>query len=125
MADILLIEDDSQVRELMQMMLEKLGHTVRSAEDGDQGVALFEEAPAPFVVTDLLMPQKEGLETIRDLRRLDGSVKILAISGGGVSLSADGCLELARKLGADAILSKPFSSNQLEDALGDLMRDAA
>jgi CheY-like chemotaxis protein len=121
MADILLIEDDEHVRAVMCEMLERLGHSVRTAENGEEGLEVFESQPCDFVVTDLLMPRKEGLETIQDLRALAPTVRILAISGGGVALTATGCLELARGLGADMVLEKPFSMKQLDDALSELI----
>jgi CheY-like chemotaxis protein len=121
MADILLIEDDEQVRSIMRKMLEQLGHSVRVAENGEEGLSLFQSEPSGFVITDLLMPRKEGLETIKELRALAPDVRILAISGGGVTLTATGCLELARGLGANKILEKPFGMAQLAEAIDALV----
>lgn len=117
MSQILLIEDDANVRDVMRQLLEALGHEVRTACDGDEGLEQFRLEPTPIVVTDLLMPQKEGLETIRELRELQDDVRILAISGGGVMMQADSILDLAVRLGADEVLPKPFGSAQLSEAL--------
>ena len=121
MAEILLIEDDLHVRDMMEMMLGSFGHDVRVAIDGVEGVKLFAEQPSRLVVTDLLMPRKEGLETIREIKGLCGEVLILAISGGGLTLSPDGILEVASRLGADGVLAKPFSADQLRSALDELL----
>jgi two-component system, chemotaxis family, chemotaxis protein CheY len=116
MATILLIEDNPQVRPILRMMLQMLGHQVAEAEDGNQGIAVFQQNPAAVVFCDLFMPEKEGLETIRELRTLAPTVKIVAMSGGPM-LGGPDFLRMARSLGADATLSKPFDVQSLRETL--------
>jgi DNA-binding response OmpR family regulator len=108
----LVIDDDDLTRETICSMLEVAGFEVLRARDGNIGLKLFRDSPTDLVVTDILMPNKEGIETILELRRLNREVKIIAVSGGG-RVGADQFLEAARKLGADDVLSKPFSRASL------------
>lgn len=117
---VLLIEDDADVRRLLHTLLEHMGRDVIEAADGPAGLDLFRAHPTPVVITDLLMPVKEGLETIRELRSLSPDVRILAISGGGRSLGARDVLGMARGLGADSVLQKPFGREDFERAIAEL-----
>jgi DNA-binding response OmpR family regulator len=112
MQKILVIEDDSAVRLSLQMMLEDGGYKVKVAENGEVGIDLFREDPTDLVITDLFMPQKEGIETISELRRDYPGVKIIAISGGGQHIPG-GFLVFARKLGAIHTFQKPIDNNEL------------
>jgi DNA-binding response OmpR family regulator len=105
MADILIIDDDEQIRELLIDVLEAAGHTVRPAGDGRGGLALFRRQPAELVITDIVMPGMEGIETIRELRCDAPGLPILAISGRDDPLY----LRAADELGATATLEKPFT----------------
>jgi len=82
-ACILVIEDDVQVRALLKKLLESEGYTVLEAENGNIGIRLYHENSVDVVITDLIMPEKEGIETIRELRKIAPQIKIIAISGGG------------------------------------------
>ncbi|MFN0043058.1 MAG: response regulator transcription factor [Alphaproteobacteria bacterium] len=108
MATILVIDDDDGVRKLIATLLERAQHRVIEATDGVAGLKAFKAASFDLVITDLIMPEKEGLETIRELRMDGGDVKILAISGGFPGNPID-ILDMARNLGADAVLGKPFT----------------
>ena len=112
MARILIIDDEEAVRLTLSQALECEGHTVIEAANGAAGLKRFEVEPVDLVITDILMPDKEGLETIRDLRRLRSDLKIIAISGGGRNDNVN-FLEMAGRLGADATLKKPFSIDDL------------
>jgi CheY-like chemotaxis protein len=93
-------------------MLERAGHVVEEAADGAIGMACYRRAPADLVITDILMPRMEGLETIMALRRLDGQAKIIAMTGG--SEDARGAyLSSARAFGAVGTIAKPFSETEL------------
>ena len=107
MATILVIDDDQAMRRLLVNSLTALKHTVIDAADGREGVALAATHKPALVITDILMPEKEGIETMRELRQYTPSVKIIAISGGGLSHNML-FLDLAKTLGADATLAKPF-----------------
>jgi len=86
------------------------------AADGRQGTLLYRSDPVDLVITDLLMPVKEGFETIRELRQINADAKIIAISGGGRAGGAD-FLEMAKKLGADRAIAKPFRPAELVEAV--------
>lgn len=109
---ILLIDDDILLRQTIRKMLESAGHEVIEAENGRIGLETFRKQAIDAVVTDIIMPQKEGIETIRDIRSVSPSVRIVAISGGGRTHKMD-FLNIAAKLGASATLSKPFRKEAL------------
>jgi CheY-like chemotaxis protein len=116
MALILVIDDKTTMRELARRMLERGGHIVVEAEDGEAGLAMLERAEADIVITDLIMPKVEGIETIMRIKRSYPSTKIIAMSGGDeVNLRA------ARKLGADETLVKPFEKAVLLDMVNRLL----
>jgi CheY-like chemotaxis protein len=119
-ATILVIDDEAEVRQTLARML--AGHAVHEAADGGAGLALAAELAPDLVVTDILMPEKEGIETIRELRRAHPRVRILAISGGGQSGTLD-FLDMARALGADAALAKPFRRSELLEMVERLLGD--
>jgi CheY-like chemotaxis protein len=112
MTSILVIDDQELVRASIRITLEAAGHEVVEAENGEVGIKLQEEHGFDLVITDILMPVKEGIETIVDLRRDYGDLKIIAISGGSRSKTMD-YLKAATNLGADMVLPKPFSNAEL------------
>jgi len=118
MAKILVIDDEPQVRRLIRQMLTRAGHTVQEASDGAEGLEQLRVDPPDLIITDILMPNKEGIETIRDVRRQAPGLPILVISGNpGSSLY----MEMARMLGAHAALAKPFRTVDLLRAVDDLL----
>lgn len=120
MAKILIIEDDSEVRSLIQRLLERAGHDIITAEDGVEGMAAFRSDSPDVVITDLFMPRMKGLDTIKEIRDINAAAKILAISGGG-SFSPETHLKHARGAGATETLAKPFKPNELLNAVGRLV----
>jgi DNA-binding response OmpR family regulator len=112
MAKILIIEDEAPMRKLVGEFLRLAGYETVTASNGVEGMELAKEIQFDLVITDIIMPEKEGIEVIMDLRRQQPGLRIIAMSGGG-RLSADDCLKLARKLGAKATLAKPFSGAEL------------
>ena len=120
MADILIIDDDPAVRSTVRKVLERAGHTIREAEDGDVGLRLFREEAPDLVITDLFMPDKDGIETIQELREHAPEAKILAMSG-GASVEPEGPLSDAEVFGADASLAKPFSLDELQGKVDALL----
>ena len=123
MSEILIIDDDPGMRRTIVRILESAGYGVREAEDGRIGLELFRAHAPQLVITDLLMPSKDGLETIRDIRRSGQSTKILATSGGWRTAQLD-FLGAAAEFGADMVLPKPFRSKDLLDAVGKLLEAA-
>jgi len=113
MANIVVVDDDPGLRGAIRKILERGGHTIREAEDGDKGVRLVEREAPDLVVTDLLMPKKEGIETIMELRERFPKVRILAISGAGTLDGEGGPLVDAELFGAHGTLPKPFSVETL------------
>jgi len=109
---ILVIDDDNDLCFILQEVLRAGGYTVSVAGDGAQGIALQRKQPASLLITDLFMPNKEGIETIRDFRKEFPSVPIIAISGGG-RLRSPTSLFTAKELGATVILRKPFEMSDL------------
>lgn len=107
MARILIIDDEEVVRFTVRKLLEKHDHEVVEARTGIEGVSLFQANEIDLVVTDIIMPDKEGLETIREIRSLDDNVKIIAVSGGG-RIGPDSFLAMAERLGANKTFTKPF-----------------
>jgi len=119
MARIIVIDDDHDVRALLVWDLRAAGHEVRAAADGAEGLSLQRASPAELIVTDIYMPEKEGIETIRELKEQYPALKIIAISGGGSAQGARRAFStrdlavVAAELGVAAILQKPFASEEL------------
>ncbi len=109
---VLVIDDDAVVRGMLAEMLRREGYEVDEAEDGRVGMRRFRESPAALVITDVVMPEQEGLETLMQLRHEFPAVKVIAISGGG-RVGPDAYLNSARTLGAHGILAKPFGREEL------------
>lgn len=122
MAQILVIEDDAQGREMLKQMLEMEGYTVAEAADGDEGTAAFHEHSPELVITDIIMPNKGGLETIINLKRENPDVTIFAITGGGRVVKAD-FLTIAESIGATRTFKKPLDRQEIiaavKDAVGE------
>jgi CheY-like chemotaxis protein len=112
MARILVIDDEELIRETIRMKLELSGHVVIEAANGVEGLRALEDGLFDLVVTDIIMPEQEGIETIRKIRHRDPQVAIIAISGGGRGRNYQ-FLDIAKKLGANEALSKPFTGSQL------------
>jgi CheY-like chemotaxis protein len=123
-ARILLIEDDANVRLALKQALQRAGHEVAEARDGRDGVERYSAQPADLVVTDLVMPNQEGIETIEQLRRLTPSLPIVAISGGGRTGNRD-VLALAAKVGASRTMAKPFRPRELVQVIAGLLATPA
>ncbi len=123
MARILLIDDDDQFRMLLRKMLEKAGYNdIEEANDGSIGVKLFRQHPFDLVITDIIMPDKEGIETIIELTGDYPQIKIIAMSGGGRVCPQD-YLETAKRLGASRTLAKPFNYSELVDTVHELLSE--
>lgn len=115
---ILLVEDDDDLRIALRVRLEQLEHTVVDAPNGRVAMELFPVNDIELVLTDLVMPEKEGLETIRELRKTAPELPIIAMSA-GVLGNVTTYLQMAKLLGANAYLAKPFSTSELEAAISE------
>ena len=123
MARILIIDDDSEFRAMLRAMLEDAGYTeIEEAANGSIGVKLFRQHPFDLVLTDIVMPDKEGLEMITELTRDFPGIKIIALSGGG-RVGPQSYLEMAKLLGASRTMEKPFKKSDLIDAVKGLINE--
>jgi DNA-binding NtrC family response regulator len=111
MSSILLVEDDDQVRTLLKLLLTNAGYLVCEARNGKGVNDLYQQHQPDLVITDLIMPEKEGLELIMELRSRDPKLKIIAMSGGGLGSTVK-YLPMAQKLGAQFTLAKPFDNDE-------------
>lgn len=122
MARILVIDDEPYILMMLKKMLEKVGHEVDMAINGEEGMELFNKYHADLIITDIVMPEKEGLETIRELKKKHPELKVIAISGGG-RVDSKEYLESARLFGASRIFKKPFKQKEIIDAVEELLSE--
>lgn len=120
MARILIIDDDVQILDMLRQTLEHEGYEVMEAPNGKEGVRLYREDQADLIITDIIMPEKEGIETIMEIKRDFPDVKIIAISGGG-RVDPEEYLHMAEKLGAKRTFAKPVEREDLLKAIQELI----
>ncbi len=120
MAEILIIDDDAQIRQLVRMALEGAGHNVVEASNGQDGLNRLSLSPPDVVMVDIVMPGLDGIETIRRLRADIPNLRIVALSGGGTYGFTD-YLKYARMLGADEAIAKPVSLKDLVARVASLL----
>jgi DNA-binding response OmpR family regulator len=118
---VLVVEDDAMMREGVAMLLRRRGFRVVVACDGRAGLSAAKHARPDIALTDIIMPELDGIGFIMALRRAHPAIKIIAMSGGGRMGNSD-YLSIAAKLGADATLAKPFSGDDLAAVLSDVRR---
>lgn len=116
MANILIIDDEDRFRSMLKRLLEEEDHHVLEASDGEKGLRIYREHPVDLIMVDIFMPNKDGLETIREFKRLASDTKIIAMSGGGRQ-GAQWYLEYAEMFGAHKTLAKPFDPPELFEAI--------
>ncbi len=112
MASIMVVDDERQTRMMLRQMLERADYEVMEAENGYEAIQAFRKHPADLIIMDLIMPKKEGIETIIELRAEFPYIKIIAMSGGG-RVSPTTYLDIAKKLGALRTLAKPIEREDL------------
>jgi CheY-like chemotaxis protein len=120
MAGVLIVEDDRELREMIATSLMRRKLTVIEASNGKEAIMHFKPSIIDLVVTDIIMPEEDGLKVIMRLRELKPSIKVIAISGGGKA-GPGSYLNLAKALGADAVYSKPFSMNDLIERIENML----
>lgn len=120
MASVLIIDDDASIRRVLRTVLERGGHRVDEAVNGAEGMQRYRTAPADLVITDVFMPDQDGIETIQQLREEFPAARILAISGGSLG-GTSGTLTDALLLGADATLAKPFTIEQFTRTIAGML----
>ncbi|MBU0729112.1 MAG: response regulator [Proteobacteria bacterium] len=117
MARILVVDDEVPFRKALCKMLLNAGFDVDEAADGSEAIKIYRQHPADLVIMDIVMPEKEGIETIIELRRDYPDIKIIAISGGGEYGHPEGYLAVAKKLGVLKTFAKPFEYKAFIDAV--------
>ena len=120
MLRFLVIDDDRIVVETLALLLKSRGHSVITALGGEEGLVLCNAEAPDIVVTDILMPECDGLEVIKAIRKTQSETKIVAMSAGGLLYKQD-VLRIARRMGADEVLTKPFSADEVFDVLAPLV----
>ncbi len=112
MARILVIDDDKEIRSLLRDILEPEGYEVADAPNGRVGIKLYEQHPYDLVITDMLMPEQEGIETIAELQEKSPTVRIVAMSGGGSRGNFNVLID-AKRFGATVTIPKPFGPTEV------------
>ena len=125
MARILVIDDNHLVRDTVKMVLAAAGHEVLTAPEGSEGVRSFTLAQPDLVITDIVMPEKDGIEVVTELRRMNARVPIIAISGHDSIGMREFLLRSAQAFGAQRTFAKPFDPDELLDAVLELLPRAA
>lgn len=120
MADILIIDDDNALQTLFKQFMESAGHTARTAPNGREGLRLIKKSVPDLIITDIMMPEMDGLEILREIRMTHPELPIIAISGGMRSPPIN-FLPHAKKMGACRIFEKPVSLNELRQAVDELL----
>lgn len=124
MPRILVVEDEEQVRAMLAMLFEREGYEVEQAADGNEALQAYKRQRADVIVTDLIMPDSEGIEMIIEIRTLDPEAKIIAISGGG-RIAPQTHLDLAKRLGAAYTFAKPIPRSEMLEAVESLLEGKA
>jgi CheY-like chemotaxis protein len=122
MARILVIDDDVLVLDMLYELLTREGYDVLRASNGEEGIRLYRKEPVDLIITDLIMPEKEGIETIIELRKDFPDVKIIAISGGG-RIGTKDYLNMAKIFGVQRTFTKPVAREQLLGAIRELIKE--
>jgi DNA-binding NtrC family response regulator len=117
---ILIIDDDVVTREILNDLLETEGYLLANASNGKIGLKLHKKKPFDLIITDIIMPEMEGLETIKEIRRISPQVKIIAISGGG-RIDPNDYLSMAGKLGANLTFDKPLDPEKIVNGVRELL----
>ena len=120
MSTILIVDDDEQVRVMLKLTLEREGYAVDEAQDGVEALRKYDPAHHDLIITDIVMPEKEGIETIMELQGRNRWIKIIAISGGG-RINPEDYLKWARRFGVEHTFTKPVDRSQLLAAVSELL----
>lgn len=121
MACLLVVDDNPEFREILRAHLEAIGHRTVLADNGEQGLAILERGGIDMVLTDILMPKRDGIEVLREAKRRWPSLPVVAISGGGW-IGANELLGMAERLGADQVLQKPVRRDALIKAVDEALQ---
>lgn len=121
MAKILIVEDDHQLREMLTQFLEAENYEVINSNNGEEAIRILKKTKIDLIITDIIMPEKDGVSLIRDLRKNYPDLKIIAVSGGSRHIDPQNPLKIVEKLGAHLTLAKPFKLSELLEAVQELI----
>ena len=121
MIRVLVIDDEPQIRSMLRLMLEREGYEVEEAPDGIEGIRIYRQNPVDLIISDLIMPNKDGIGMMIELKKEFPDIKIIAMSGGGLN-KPEGYLAGAKKLGAKRTLTKPIDRKELLRAVKDTLK---
>lgn len=121
MARIIVIDDEADLREVLRLMLESHGHEVDEAANGSEGLKALAARKYDLVITDVLMPEEDGVTIAKRVPGMQPEARVLAISGGGPTMPADWSLKMMKMFGVDAALQKPFEEEELIGAVDRLL----
>lgn len=121
MARILIIDDEVSIRGILREILEQENHEVVEASNGIEAAKKFKEYPFELIITDLVMPGKSGIELIIELQNVAPDIPILAISGGGGITGRFDYLQIAKLIGAKAIMTKPFKNDEVKQKVSSML----
>jgi CheY-like chemotaxis protein len=114
-------DDVPDIRDLARLWLEAAGHSVEVRGDGKDALRLIEQEPFDLLITDIMMPERDGFELIRMAKQARPNLRIVAVSGGASVMSVSDSLRVAKALGASAVVAKPFNRTQLFAAIAEAM----
>ena len=123
MARIMVVDDEEDLRAVLRLMLESHGHEVQEAENGAQAIAALRLQSYDLIITDVLMPEEDGIAVAKEVPKLLPNAKVLAISGDGAALPANWSLKVMEMFGVNAALHKPFEEKDLMKVVDDLLAD--
>lgn len=121
MQKILVVDDESPVRDMIRAMIEPAGYDVIEAGNGIQACDVCKETPVDLIITDIVMPGKNGIDLVMDVKKKYPDIPIIAISGGGGIVGRYDYLEIAKLVGADNILKKPFGMAELRSSVDNIL----
>lgn len=122
---MIVADDVAEIQALLEMWLSDEGCRVKCASTGFEVLRLLREEPVDLVVADVLMPDGDGIDVIMELKRTNAKTRVLAISGGGRRMQAEDCLKIAKGMGAQGVLLKPFDRAQFFAAVRRVTQNAA
>lgn len=120
MSKILIVDDDQQLRDMLRQFLDWEGFDVIESSDGEKALRILHEYKVDIMITDIIMPEKDGISLVRDLRKQYPDLKIIAISGGSRHIDPQNPLKIVEKMGVDRTFTKPFQLSELLDAVKEL-----
>jgi CheY-like chemotaxis protein len=121
MARILLIDDEPQIVTMLTTFLEREGHAIVSAGDGKEGLKILADSCFDIVITDILMPERDGFEVLMSIKKMPNRPKVIAITGGSSSLVQEYLLDVSEKMKADVVIPKPLQLQKLSKIINDLL----